>query len=88
MTERQLRNRILNLLKKEGWYIIPVSDRFFSGIPDLYILKQGRNVWLEIKAPSGIVSKIQQYTINQLVSHGGEAYVVRSVEEVKGVINV
>ena len=59
-----------------------------SGAPDLLVfLDGGRLVCLEVKKEKGFQSPAQKHFEAQLQSLGFEYYVVRSVEDVQGVIN-
>ena len=88
MTERKIRTKIEKFLKTDGWLVMPLSDQWVSGYPDLLCIKNGVHLFLEIKKPGGIVSKIQRYFMGQIFAHGGDAYVVYSVEEVKKLLEV
>lgn len=85
MTESTLVKQIMSYLRSQGFYVFKISDRFRSGIPDLYAARDGKSYWFEVKTPAGKVSKLQQYEIEQLNMHGIQAGVVRSVEDVEGI---
>jgi Holliday junction resolvase len=82
MTETLLVRSITKFLRERGFYVIKISDRFRSGIPDLYCVKDGVSYWFEVKCPAGKVSKLQEYEIEQLQQHGAHAAVVRSMSDV------
>jgi Holliday junction resolvase len=84
--ESLIQKDIIRYLKCAGFYVLKISDRFRSGIPDLYAVRDGRSFWFEVKAPAGKVTKLQQHEIDQLRQHGASAHVVRSVEDVELVI--
>ncbi len=83
--EGRLTERIKDWLKQNGWFHIkhhgsPMSR---AGVPDLYVLKNGRHVWMEIKVNANVASALQRKMIDDIRNHGGEAYVVRSLDDVK-----
>ena len=86
MTESQIQRQITAWLKAAGFLVWKISDRYRSGIPDLYALRNGDSYWFEVKRPGGRVSKLQEHEIGQLRNHGGLAFVVRSVDDVRGVV--
>jgi len=57
-----------------------------AGLPDIILCYRGRFVALEVKAPSGRPSKLQEITIAKIKAAKGEACIVRSVEEVKHIL--
>ncbi len=53
------------------------------GVSDILgILKDGRFLAIEVKAPKGRISPHQQQFIDEINARGGVAFVARSVEEV------
>ena len=77
-------------------YLKGVDDLFFfkehggqygtSGIPDLIVCYRGRFIAFEAKAEKGKTTVLQEITIRKINKAGGYATVVRSVEDVKAVI--
>ena len=57
-----------------------------AGIPDIICCYHGRFVGLEVKAPSGKLSKLQEITIQKIRAAKGQAFKVTSVEEVKEIL--
>jgi Holliday junction resolvase len=86
MTESLIQRDIVRCLRVRGFYVIKISDRFRSGIPDLYAARDGKSYWFEVKRPDGRVSKLQEYEIEQLRAAGITAAVVRSVSDVEALI--
>ena len=57
-----------------------------AGIPDLILCYKGRFIGLEVKTADGVLTDLQKATIRKIHDCGGIAVVVRSVDEVKAVI--
>ena len=57
-----------------------------SGSPDIICCFNGLFVALEVKTEKGITSKLQEYHQKEILKSGGRALIVRSVEEVKALI--
>ncbi len=58
-----------------------------SGIPDIICCYRGRFLGFEVKTESGKPTKLQEATIRKILAAGGTALVVRSVDEVRTVLN-
>ena len=90
MAEKELVAKILRYLKtvpkcfawKEHGGIYGTA-----GIPDIIACINGRFYAFEVKTPVGKTTKLQDVTIRKILACGGTALVVRSVDEVRTVIN-
>lgn len=58
-----------------------------AGIPDIIACINGRFCGFEVKTGVGKPTKLQEATIRKILAAGGTAVVVRSVDEVKAVVN-
>lgn len=58
-----------------------------AGIPDIICCIGGKFVAFEVKAENGKPSKLQEATIRKILGCGGTALIVRSVSEVRAVID-
>lgn len=58
-----------------------------AGIPDIIACIDGKFYAFEVKTPVGKTTKLQEATIRKILACGGTASVVRSVDEVRAVIN-
>ena len=58
-----------------------------AGIPDVICCCSGRFYGLEVKTETGEPTELQKATIRKIQKAGGTALVVRSVDEVRAVIN-
>lgn len=86
--ETILKNKVTRWLKTQDLWFYKASDKWVSGIPDLLAVKDGRAIFIELKSERGKLSKIQEYTIAQLVKNGAVVIVAKSLEEVKNGILV
>lgn len=57
-----------------------------AGIPDIIACIDGRFYGFEVKTESGKTTALQDATIRKILACGGNAYVVRSVDEVRTII--
>ena len=58
-----------------------------AGIPDIIACVNGKFYAFEVKTAIGKTTALQDATIRKIISCGGHAYVVRSVDEVKTILH-
>ena len=58
-----------------------------SGVPDIICCLNGKFIAFEVKAEKGKITPLQEYNIQAIKVSDGNAYVVRSVEEVKEILS-
>lgn len=76
MTESAVQSKIIKQLEKLGCFVIKIIRANKSGIPDLLVLlPTGRAVFIEVKKPGGVASKLQQYYIEYLRKLGFTAFI-------------
>src|SRR5689334_9544850 len=83
--------RFLKPLEKTGeLFVVKIAGgpRQQPGLPDLCLVYRGRAIWLEVKAAGGKVTPLQQAILDRIGFAGGIAYVVRSVDDVRLVIEL
>jgi Holliday junction resolvase len=77
-TEQQIQSKLIKKLESEGYYVIKLVKTNKNGIPDLIAIPPGSDVLLiEVKRPDGRLSKLQEFRIKELKSHGVNASVHR-----------
>ena len=55
----------------------------YKGIADLYALKDGRHVWIEVKTDRGRQSEHQRQFEQDIRDHGGRYIVARGIEDIE-----
>lgn len=79
MTESQYQKKLIDKYEKEGYYVLKLIKTNKSGIPDLLCLKDGiKPMFIEVKAKKGVVSKLQEYRIEELQNRGFIAFIDRA----------
>ncbi len=86
MKESQIQTKIIKYLNGIGAYSIKTIVTNRNGCPDVICCLNGRFIALEVKADKGIVSQLQEHNIKLIRNSGGVAEVVRSVDDVKKVV--
>ncbi len=88
MTETQLKIKVLKYLKSiPNSYTMKLSDRWVAGYPDVLFILNGKAIFFELKSPTGKVTKLQFWTMEQLHKAGAETYVIYELEQVKKILD-
>ena len=87
MNESAIQSKILKYLRAtyKDAYIVKISDRWISGIPDILMVNQ-KTYFFEVKTKFGKTTRLQNFTLGRLTKAGAIASVVRSINDVKEVI--
>jgi len=89
MKEREIISQIKEYLRAvPGCYCFKTHGGFYgtAGLPDIIVCYKGRFIAFEVKTETGKVTVLQAVTIKKITAAGGIAVVVRSVAEVKSII--
>jgi len=87
MKESAIQKAVIKYLEGQGHFTFKTITCNKAGIADVISCFAGRFYAWEIKTPRGKASPIQLYQIQKIREAGGEAHVVRSVDEVKDLLN-
>lgn len=68
------------------WYRTHGGGRTKRGLPDICIVYRGLAIWIELKKPGGVASKLQLRRIKEIKSAGGLAAVADCVANVQSVL--
>lgn len=80
MTEQQIQSKRIKQLEQDGYYVIKLIKTNKNGIPDLVAIPPRTKVlFSEVKTPTGRLSKLQEYRIKELQSHGIRTEVYRGL---------
>lgn len=81
--ETALKNQIKQYLSIKGWFHFPVLQGLgaYKGIPDRIAVKNGRALFIEVKAPKGTQSKHQEEFQIRIEEAGFEYILVKSLED-------
>jgi len=87
-TEAQIQAGIIEYLRRTGWLVLELRGNAkrggpvyqTKGTPDLYALRKGRSIWLEIKRPDQHPTPEQAALHEIMRAQGVEVYVVRDLD--------
>lgn len=88
LSESQVQTKILKYLKSlDNVWVVKTITCNINGVPDILVCYRGRFVAFEVKRESGgVVAPLQKVQIQRINDAGGVAHVVRSVDEVKKIL--
>jgi hypothetical protein len=78
MTEQQIQSKKIKELESQGYYVIKLIKTNKNGIPDLLVLPKNSDAFfIEVKKEGGVLSKLQEYRINELNKHGLKTQILK-----------
>lgn len=85
ITESMIQRSIMETLRWKGWFVVKIHQSLgsYKGIADLYAIKKGRSVWIEVKTATGKLSEHQEQFKVDIERNGGIYIVARSVDDLK-----
>ena len=86
MREADIQRKIIKYLEGRGAYVVRVMKASKAGVHDLVVCWGGQFITLEVKAPGGRVSELQEYHIYLVEKAGGKSFVVKSVQDVEAAL--
>lgn len=87
--ERDIQKQIKEYLQWNCWFVVKIHQSLgsYPGIADLYAVKDGRSIWIEVKTPAGRQSSAQTEFQRQVEAHGGVYVLAREIEDLEEVIH-
>lgn len=88
MREAPIQRKIITWLREQGCYVYKAVGSPYAqrGTPDILCILRGQAYGLEVKAPGGKPTKLQEVELEKIRKAGGVAAVVTSLDEVKELI--
>ena len=84
MLEKQIERHLAEGVKKLGGLCYKFVSPGTQGVPDrIIITAQGKIIFAEIKTDQGVLSKIQQYIIGQMLLRHADVRVLYGLEQVR-----
>jgi hypothetical protein len=87
LLESDLQSDIIDLAHALGWFCEKIESRSGRGIMDLYCLRAGRHVWMEVKRSEDEEPTAQQQKrARDMRAQGAEVYCVGSIQEARQIL--
>ncbi len=85
MKESDIQKQIKEYLQYCGWFVVKIHQSLgsYRGIADLYALRDGQHVWIEVKTSRGKQSDWQIRFQQDIEKHGGTYILARGIEDVE-----
>ena len=77
MTEQQIQKKRIDQLEADGWYVIKLIKTNKNGITDIVAVKNNDVLFVEVKKPNGVVSKLQEYRLKEIEGYGIKTEIYR-----------
>ena len=84
LLESEIKKQIRDYLELTGWFVVNIFQTLgcHRGIADLYVIKNGINVWVEVKTEKGNQTAEQKVFESNIKASGGRYFVIRSLDEI------
>ena len=82
MREKEIENHLVRKVKKLGGLCFKFISPGNAGVPDRIVIKNGKLVFIELKAPGKEVRALQRLQIDKLLKHEQTVYVADSKEKI------
>lgn len=87
LSEAKIQAGIIKWLNSQKLFCFKVIAANKRGVPDICCVINGASVFIEVKAAKGKLHPLQEYQMAMIEEAGGYAYVVRSLDEVKAIVD-
>lgn len=88
MREKQIEQKLVQVVRKSGGMCLKFVSPNFDGMPDrLILLPGGKIAFAELKAPGKKPRPLQIARHNTLMKFGFRVYVIDSVEQIGGILD-
>lgn len=81
--ERNIQTKLINALRADGWIVNKPTGNSLNGWPDVQAYRDGKCVFIEVKAPGNKPRKLQQFRLLQLANAGFDCFVWDGKEDLK-----
>jgi len=86
-TEQQIQSKIKKYAEGKGWIVIKTIKLSEAGYPDLFMFKDGKTIFIEVKKVGGVVSPLQELRRKQLMQQGFFCEIIYNLEHFKNEIS-
>ena len=85
--ESDLQSDIIDFAHVRGWFAVKIVSPSRRGIMDVYCLRNGRHVWIEVKRQGEALREQQAKVAREMKAHGAkDVYAVDSLEQARSIL--
>ncbi|MGI6349899.1 MAG: VRR-NUC domain-containing protein [Eubacteriales bacterium] len=89
MTEKQIESYLRDEVKKAGGIAYKFVSPGNAGVPDrLVVMPGGKILFVELKAPTGKPTTLQELQMHRLAALGAEVFIIRGKEQIDELIEL
>ena len=90
--ETAVKKSIRDYLKLSGWFTFSIMQGLgsYRGIADIYAIKNGNGLWIEVKAGKGKTTLLQERELKLIMEAGGVPVVIneKNLDLLRGMIKL
>lgn len=84
--ESELQSDIIDFAHIRGWFAVKIVSPSRRGMMDVYCLRKGRHVWIEVKRPGEEPRLQQEKVAREMRTQQAEVYAVDSMERAREIL--
>lgn len=84
--ESKIQADIIERATLRGWWIIKIVSPSRRGVCDLYALRNGRHIWIEVKRPGETPTRQQEKVHREMRDRGAEVFVVDNLDDASWIL--
>ena len=74
--EGKIQSKIIKFLRKENWHVFKIISASPNKLPDIIAHKRRKVLWIEVKAPGGVLHPLQSKRHRDILKLTGETVLV------------
>lgn len=85
--ESDIQSDIIDFAHVRGWFAVKIVSPSRRGMMDIYALRHGRHVWIEVKRPGEVLREQQAKLAREMKAHGAmDVHAVDSLEQARSIL--
>jgi Holliday junction resolvase len=82
LRESKIEGKVVKYAQEKGWLVRKYASPGQRGVPDrIFMGAGGRIIFIEFKAPNGVLSKLQEKEIEEMRARGQRVFVIDNIGE-------
>lgn len=84
--ESDIQSSIIDFAHVRGWFAVKITSPSRRGMPDVYAVRDGRHVWIEVKRKDEDARAQQAYVARLMRAHVCEVYCVDNLDQARAIL--
>lgn len=77
MTETRFQGQVMSALRRDGWTVDNIESPTSPGIPDIHAIKDGREIWIEVKVTWSFTPWQPRWCAAYLAAGGRDLFIIQ-----------